>query len=484
MIKATSKPRDLLYERVSNSIRRLIEEGSLKPGDRVPSIRRLSRQQGVSISTVLQAFIHLENAGLIEARPQSGYYVRARRLEWPPEPRITRPPKTASVVSIDDLVSNVYDAARDPSIIPLGAACASADLFPYTKLMRLMGALSRRLGSRINDYDLPPGLLELRRQLALRSLDLGCRLTSDDIITTCGCTEAVAVCLQSVAGPGDVIAVESPTYYGFLRTIQSLKMKALEIPTDPRTGIQLDSLERVLRRKKVKACLVISNFHNPLGSCMPDENKKRLVQMAVRHDVSVIEDDIYGDLAFDAHRPLAAKAFDSTGHVMFCSSFSKTLAPGFRVGWVAPGRYYDRVLRHKGSLTLSTPTPTQWAVAEFLKSGGYDHMIRGLRRAFERQVQCTIESVGRHFPAGTRVSRPMGGFVIWVEMPKGVDAMKLFYAAIHVGISVAPGPIFSARREFRNFIRLNCGHPWSERLDQSVATLGKLAASQMRRRNS
>jgi len=476
MIKVIEKPKERLYEQVAGSIRQLIEEGSLKPGDRVPSVRRLSRHQGVSISTVLQAFMQLENGGFIEARPQSGYYVRARMLNLPLEPRVTRPPKTASVVSVEDQVSQVYEAARDPSIIPLGAACAQADLFPAAKLMRLMGSLGRRLGSKINDYDLPPGLLELRRQLARRALDQGCRLTSDDIITTCGCTEAVALSLQAVAGPGDTIAVESPTYYGFLRMIQSLKMKAVEIPTDPRTGIQLDGLDRVLQKKKVKAVLVMSSFHNPLGSCMPEDHKKKLVELITRYDVPLIEDDIYGDLSFSLHRPVAAKAFDKKGLVMLCSSFSKTLAPGFRVGWVAAGRYHDAVMRYKSSLSLATPTPLQWTLAEFLQSGGYDHMIRGLRRTFEIQVQRMSESVGRNFPRGTRVSRPLGGFVIWVEMPEYVDAMKLFREAIESGISLAPGPIFSASQGFRNFIRLNCGHPWTDRMDQAVATIGRLAA--------
>ncbi len=480
MIEAV-KTKSLLYEQVADSIRRLIEEGSLKPGDRVPSVRRLSRHQNVSISTVLQAFMILESRGLIEARPQSGFYVKARMLTLPPEPRSTKPPKSASLVSIDDLVLKVYEAARDKSIIPLGAACAQSDLFPYARLNRLTGSLGRRLGARINDYDLPPGLLELRRQLARRALDLGCRLTSDDILTTCGCTEAVALCLQSVAGPGDTIAVESPTYYGFLRMIQRLKMKAVEIPTDPREGINLDALEKVLAKRKVKAVLVMPSFNNPLGSCMSEENKRKMVELITKHETPLIEDDIYGDLAFDTHRPLAAKAFDQKGLVMLCSSFSKTLAPGYRVGWVAAGRFQDEVMRYKSSLSLSTPTPLQWTIAEFLQSGGYDHMIRGLRKTFAHQVQRMSEAVGRYFPPGTRISRPQGGFVLWVEMPESVDAMKLFDDAIASGISLAPGPIFSASQGFRHCIRLNCGHAWTDRIDQAVATLGRLAGLSIRK---
>ncbi len=474
MIEAV-KTKGLLYEQVADSIRRLIEEGSLKPGDRVPSVRRLSRHQKVSISTVLQAFMILENGGLIEARPQSGFYVKARSLELPPEPRLIKPPKAANTVSIDELVSKVYEAARDKSIIPLGAACAQSDLFPHARLTRLTGSLGRRLGARINDYDLPPGLLEFRRQLARRALDLGCRLTSEDIMTTNGCTEAVAMCLQTVAGPGDTIAVESPTYYGFLRMIERLKMKAVEIPTDPRTGMDLDGLESVLRKRKVKAVLVMASFHNPLGSCMTESSKRRMVELITKYDTPLIEDDIYGDLAFETHRPLAAKAFDQKGLVMLCSSFSKTLAPGYRVGWVAAGRYQEEVIRCKSALSLATPTPLQWTLAEFLQSGGYDHMIRGLRRTFAQQVQRMSEAVGRYFPEGTRISRPQGGFVLWVEMPGKVDAMRLFDEAISAGISVAPGPIFSASQGFRQCIRLNCGHPWSDRIDHAVATLGRLA---------
>jgi DNA-binding transcriptional MocR family regulator len=369
----------------------------------------------------------------------------------------------------------VYRAAADPAIIPLGAACPHPGLFPAANLMRLTGTMARRLGPRINDYDMPPGLPELRRQIARRSLNLGCPLTSDDLVTTCGCTEAVALSLLAVAGPGDTIAVESPTYYGFLRTIESLNMKALEIATDPREGMEPDALERALRRGRVKAVLVMPSFHNPLGSCMPEARRRRMVELVTRYDVPLIEDDIYGDLAFDGERPPPAKAYDRKGLVLLCSSFSKTLAPGFRIGWVAPGRYRDTVARLKASLSLSVSTPLQWTLAEYLHTGGYDHLLRRLRRTFAHQVRQMSDAVSRTFPEGTRISRPLGGFVLWVELPRRVDAMGLFDEAIEAGISLAPGHLFSPGHAFRHVIRLNCGHPWSERIEHAVSTIARLA---------
>jgi DNA-binding transcriptional MocR family regulator len=376
-----------LYEQVADWISGLIERGTLRPGERIPSVRRLSSQQKVSISTVLQAYFLLENWGLIEARPQSGFYVRLYRRDLPSEPKISDPPLTAQPVSIGDLVSQVFEAARDPGIIPLGAACPSPELFPTLRLNRILASVARREGYLINTYDFPPGNLELRRQIARRSLEWGCSLSAEDIVTTYGCMEALNLCLRAVAQPGDTIAVESPTYFGVLQAIESLKMKALEISTHPRTGISLEALEGAIKRHRVRACVVMANFHNPLGSCMPDENKKQLVELLTRREIPLIEDDIYGDLYFGTIRPKAAKAFDRQGLVLLCSSFSKTLAPGYRVGWMVPGRFKRQVERLKFMTTAGGARLPQMAIAEFLQNGGYDHYLRRIRKAYAGQVQ-------------------------------------------------------------------------------------------------
>lgn len=470
-----SSPDGCLYDQLASYIVTLIERGTLRPGDRIPSVRRLSRQQGVSTATVLHAYVHLENRGIIEARPQSGHYVRSLRRSILPEPRAPRPSSTATRVSVGSLVAKVYGATRDPLIVPFGAAYPSPEVLPTEKLNRTMSAIARTAGGMGVTYDAPPGYLPLRRQIARRAMESACSLSAEDIITTFGAMEALTLCVRAVAQTGDTVAVESPAYYGLLQLIESLGIKAIEIPAQPRLGMDLDALEETLSRQRIKACLAIPNFNNPLGSAMSDASKERLVAMLARREIPLIEDDIYGELHFGDARPRPAKAFDREGLVMLCSSFSKTLAPGYRVGWTAPGRFRERVEQLKFAQTVATATLPQMAIADFIENGGYDHHLRQLRRRFASQVQRMSEAIAEHFPPGTRVSRPEGGFVLWVEMP-GASALDLHERALSAGISVAPGPIFSAKARFSNCIRVSCGYPWSELHDHAIRTLGRLAA--------
>ena len=332
-----------LYKQVALRISELIEHGTLRAGERVPSVRRCSQQQNVSIATVMQAYRLLESRGVIEARPQSGYYVRMRRWSPPPEPEMYKPAPRPVQVQVSELVMQVVKAGRDPALIRLGAALPAPELFPIKELHRTLAAVGRRAPIAATSYDAPPGHWGLRVQVARRAMEAGCTLSPDDIITTSGATEALNLCLRAVAKPGDVIAIESPTFFGILQTIESLGMRVCEIPTYPREGICLDELEARLKCCRIKACLFTLNFSNPLGSCMPDEKKKELVKMLARREVPLIEDDIYGHLHFSGARPKVAKAFDEQGWVMLCDSVTKTLSPGYRVGWVAPGRFRSKV---------------------------------------------------------------------------------------------------------------------------------------------
>jgi DNA-binding transcriptional MocR family regulator len=315
----------------------------------------------------------------------------------------------------------------------------------------------------------------LRRQIARRAAECGVALRADEIVTTVGTMEALHLCLRTVARAGDTIAVESPAYYGVLQLIESLEMRALEIPSNAGTGIDLGLLEAALRQQRVKACLVVTSFSNPLGALMPDDAKRELVKMLAKRDIPLIEDDIYGDLHFDGARPRPARAFDRHGLVMLCGSFSKTLAPGYRVGYVAPGRYRDAVERLKFAQTVATGTLPQMAIADFLENGGYERHLRRLRRALSEQVARVSEAIAEHFPTGTRISRPRGGFLLWVEMPPGKSALELHDRALARGVSVAPGPIFSAKQRFTSCIRVSCGFPWSEAIERGVRTLGQIA---------
>jgi DNA-binding transcriptional MocR family regulator len=473
-----SERASFLYKSVAEDISGLIHGGTLATGERVPSVRRLSRQRRISISTVLQAYQLLESRGLIEARPQSGYYVRGARRPVE-EPAVSRPPKSPRPVDVHALVSRVLEDRRWNELIPFGTSIPHQGLMPAAKLQRLLSSIARHHPSTLTSYTFPPGHEALRRQIALRMRDWGVRVAADDIIVTNGCIEAINLCLRAVAKAGDVIALESPTYFGLLQIIESHGMKALEIPTHPRDGVSLEVLELAIEREKVKACMLMPTVSNPLGSTMPEAAKKRLVAMLAERDIPLIEDCVYSALHFGATQPFAAKAYDRKGTVMLCSSFSKTFAPGFRLGWAVPGRYAAHVQMLKFVSSVGVSDLFQLAAAEFLASGGYDRLLRRLRRTYAQQIEGVKHVVSRHFPEKTRVTRPSGGFVLWVVMPEGADSVAIYEQAVKEGIGVAPGPMFSASSRYRNCMRVNCGLPWSAQAERALARIGELARKQI-----
>ena len=480
MIQTLIAPKPMpLYAGLADSLQQLIEQGTLRPGHRVPSVRRMSLQRDVSISTVLQAYTLLESRGFLEARPQSGYYVRPRLPSHTPEPRMARPMARPSYVGVNDLTAEVLMHAADPSYLPLGAACPDHTLFPTKKLARILGAVGRNDPALLGRYSMSLAYDPLSREIARRYLLAGAPLAHDELVITVGCCEAINLSLRAVTRPGDTVAIETPAYFGFLETIQSLGLRTLEVPTEPRTGIDLAALRDALAHNDVKAVIVMPSFQNPLGSCMPDDKKERLYRLLADFDVPAIEDDIYGDLHFGERRPKPLKAWDTDGRVLLCSSFGKTLAPSLRVGWCAPGRYLERVRRLKFTNTLGTPVVLQKTISDFLRTGGYDHHLRSIRRAYQNQLQLFSQAILRHFPEGTRLSRPQGGFILWAELPAGVDTLQLHRDALRHHINTAPGALFSVKDRYRNCLRMNCGIPWSEPVDAALHTLGGLARTQL-----
>lgn len=465
----------LLYEEVAARIGGMIKNGTYRAGERVPSIRGLSRQMRVSANTVMESYARLENSGLIEARPQSGYYVCSRLAapEIPQAPWEQWKDFAPNPVTIGDVALEVMCNIANPSLVPLGGGIPNCELLPVDKLNRMLSSESRRFSLQSIAYPPAQGHKLLRTRIARRSLDSGCTLAPDDIIITSGCVEAMNLALQAVCRPGNTVAIGSPVYPTFLKSIQWMGLKVLEIPSTGQ-GMNLEVLDYAIRHNKVSACITIANFNNPLGSLMPIERKRELVTLLARHDIPLIEDDVYGDLAYGPSRPVSTKAFDENGLVLYCSSFSKTLAPGYRVGWIAPGRFREKVVQLKLLLNIATAAPTQFAIAEFLTNGGYDHHLRKIRRVYARQTALVREALLRHFPVGTRVNRPEGGYILWVELPDGSDAFKLYEGALREGISIAPGNIFTLGDGYKNCFRLNAAF-WSERTEQALETLGGLA---------
>lgn len=469
-----------LYETLAADIAQSIQDGVLQMGDRLPSVRQASISRAVSPSTVFQAYYLLEARGLIRARERSGYYVSVSPRKLPPEPeQASQPDEDSSPLDISELVFEVLGSARTRDMVPLGSAFPSPLLFPLARLAKVMASSVQQLDPWSSVDDLTPGNPQLRRQIALRYLTDGMHVQPDDIIITNGALDALNLCLMAVTRPGDAVLVESPTFYAALQSLERNGLHAIEVPTHPREGIDLAALARALDRHSPKACWLMSNFQNPLGSLMPEAKKRDLVALLAQHDVPLIEDDVYGELYFGDKRPAPAKAYDTKGLVMHCSSFSKCLAPGYRVGWAVPGRYARSVARLKLTTTLAASAPAQAALAAYLEKGGYDRHLRQLRHTLALQQSQFMEAIARYFPAGTHATRPKGGYFLWVELPKGINALILHRQALALGISIAPGPIFSAHHGFSNCIRLNYGHTWDARTEAALATLGKLMQDQI-----
>jgi len=472
------------YQQIADRLTRLIEEGAYSPGAAAPSVRKLSQQWNVSITTILKAYYLLEARGLLTPRPRSGFYVSQRLPSAPPEPDLSNPESDPSRVGMRELITMII--LRDtlnPNLAQLGAAHPAPELTATRQLNRIMATAARRLGDRAGLYMTPAGNRPLRQQIVRHAVGAGCTLDAEELIITSGCGEAIFTCLQAICHPGDTVAVESPICFDVFQYLENLGLKALEIPTHPRDGISIEALRFALENNSVQACLVISNFNNPLGSCIPDERKKELVDLLTSHQIPLIENDIFGDMHFSSRRPMSAKAFDTEGLVLWCGSFSKTLSPGLRVGWAAAGRFRSMVAWLKYSTSMATATLPQLAVADFLAEGGYRQHLRRIRRIYQDRVAELRRAVIRFFPGDIRVTDPAGGYLLWIALPDAIDALTLYKTALKEGIAITPGHLFSTGDRYRNFIRLNAAN-WSDDVMPAVQRLGRVINTMLKRSES
>lgn len=463
------------YISLANDLERKIRTGNFKAGEKLPSLRTLRAQTGRSISTIYQAYGELEDRGIIDVREKSGFYVKPLLDKVLPRPIREQGIIEPHQVTINSHSTMLQQYVNNPEMLQLGTAITSPELLPLKQLAReVRSAAAGYMTGDMIGYGHPTGVSALRTELAKRSVGYFSREKGEEIIVTSGCMDAIALCLRAVAREGDVILIESPTFLCYLQLIEDLNMKALEVPVDSETGFDLNQLEQVLSKHDVRAALLNANFHNPLGYVMSNAEKKRLVEIITGRDIPLIEDDIYGDLYFTETRPVPLKSFDRTGLVLYCSSFTKSLAPDLRVGWTIPGRFKEKVKRIKFNSTVVNSQLNQEVVARFLATGAYERHLRKMRNSLKKQTANMVMAVARYFPEGTRVSAPKGGICLWVELDKRVDSLELFERARKENIAIVPGNLCSVTDRFRHCIRLNCGYPWSERLEEGVRKLGMM----------
>ena len=466
------KQTDHLYVQVAEGIERMIGEELLKIGDKLPSVRVLSEEYGISMGTAFQAYYHLEGKGLIEARPKSGYYVRFNFRKYPALPEIAVPERRANEVSVEEMVSTVFKTMTTGDLLNLSVAAPPIELLPASKLNKSLMHAMRSSKHHGIYYEHVQGNQELRRQLTKLFFNWGGKFSEDELLVTAGCMEGLVTCLKAVTNPGDTVAIESPTYFGIFQAIESLGLKVFEIPTDPVDGVDIKYLERAIKKSAIQACLFVPNFSNPMGGCMPDDQKRKLVELITQFKIPLIEDDIYGELYFGRHRPKTCKTFDKEGWVLQCGSLSKSLAPGYRIGWIIPGRFKAKVINLKMINTLTGTSITQLAMAHFLSIGRYEYHLKKLRKALHTQSLRYIQNILEFFPPDTKISRPQGGFVLWLELNKRIDAYQVYHEAVKQKISIAPGQVFSSQGQFRNCLRISYANPWNTDVEKAIKILG------------
>lgn len=471
------KPPMPLYQELSSRLAKLIQAGTFSAGDRMPSVRQTSREHQVSISTVIEAYRLLEDQGLIEARPRSGYYIPPPTLAPSQMPLVAKHSTRPIHIEQSAIFETVMDLVENRAMVPFAGAAPDDSIIPSGKLASLTNSVLRKFKSEAFRYTPPMGRRELRVALSRRLLATGIKATPDDIITTHGATEALYLALRATTQRGDLVAVETPTYFGILHLIRDLGLRAIEVPVCPGNGMKLDALESALKKHRIAACLVQPNFHNPIGSVMSPGAKIRLAALSVSHGFAIIEDDVYGELFHEGERPPSIALYG--GNVLHCGSISKTIAPGLRVGWVIAGNYQKEVKRLKTIQCPWNATLSELVVAEFLDAGGYDRHLRRIRQIYSQQCARVRQAVVTHFPPITRVNQPRGGFVLWIEMPEGFDSEAFTVDAMAKGISLVPGTLFSPTGGLKNCLRLSCGFAFGNRTLDAIATLGKLATAHL-----
>lgn len=369
-MKKKSNGKELLYVKIARSLEQQINNDTLKVGDKLPSIRMICRQHGVSMSTAQFAYYELEAKSLIEPRPQSGFYVSNSFRKKLAMPDVSKPENKPAAKTVTDIIENSYNTSGENNFTVFSRGVPAVQLLPTAKLNKATLQAVRSLPGGGTVYEPLQGNEKLRRQVAKWSFSWKGNLSEKDILSTAGCMSAISHCLMALTKRGDTIAVESPCFYGILQLAQSLGLKILELHTNPQTGVEMESLKKIVEKTKPAACLFVSNFSNPFGSLMPEEHKKEAVRLLEKYNIPLIEDDLYGDIYFGDQRPACCKSYDEAGMVLLCNSFSKTLAPAYRVGWVAAGKFMNEVMKIKLFHSLSSTPITHEAIGSFLRPAG------------------------------------------------------------------------------------------------------------------
>jgi DNA-binding transcriptional MocR family regulator len=463
-----------IYITFANKMAAMIDSGIYKAEEKLPSIRNLHKENGLSIGTVLQAFNYLMDKGLIISREKSGYFVNHRLGTRLPIPRALPASLSERSVHIDQLLHKLRINGTSRNFVSFANALPDNRLLPFNSIKRAIQQTSRDISGSYLKLETRIGNQELREEIAKRSFLWKGSTHADELIITNGATEAILCCLKAVTKPGDTVLVQDPCYYGIMQVLETLDLKIATIPSHPETGISIDDVKEACNKLAIKACVLVSNFNNPDGASISTEGKKQLADFANSHQIPLVEDDLYGELFFEGSRPDTIKAYDTEGWVMYCSSFTKTLVPGFRIGWCAAGQFTYEVGRIKSMQNGSTSSFSQRVIQQLLSSGSYERHLQKFRLELNKNLIRTTELIEQQFPKGTKITRPTGGLVIWVELPEHINSASFQEKAFQQEVSYAPGELFSAKGDYKHYIRISYCNLWENKVQKALVKLGEL----------
>ncbi len=464
--------KEFRYQVLSKQLTQGIKSGRWKSGERLPSVRELCLSQSLSKATVLHALHQLEAEGLLEARPKSGYFVKAAKQhkQRPPQPSLSKP--TPQSVNVPTLFRDIMKHSAAFDILPgAGGNEASSHIIELNR--HISRAMRNHPENKAMYYNEPAGDLALRSQITERYRQFDLSINPDQFCITSGCQNALFLALMTTCKPGDNVIVESPAFYGVLQLLEQLQLNVIEVPASAETGLDINAFESTLKTWQVTACVVTPAFATPTGATIPDQNKARLMTLADHYDIAVIEDDIYGDLFFGT-RPTPLKALDSQERVILCSSFSKALSRDLRIGWISGGRWHEKITQLKLVTHLASSQSLQQGLASFMAEGCYRRHLGHYRQRLKQQRDQLVGVIRDYWPNSTLFSVPEGGLALWLEMDSSLNMQAAYLRALEKSIILTPGSLFSATGQYQNYLRLSFTHPITGARKKALQTLAAI----------
>lgn len=471
-----------LYKQLQDDLLDAILRGSAPAGSRLPSLRRLAKDFGVSRITVETAYEALQAQGLIETRGRSGSFVAGRSalsarphgakrdgsLPW--ESRLA----PGANPERERMLGQVFLSAAGAGGISFAWGAGDPRLFPVDAFRTIISRILRHEGGDALGPELTQGNPGLRAAFAayLRRVEIDAG--ADEIVVTAGSQQAFDLVVGALVRRGDRVAVEEPTWPGALGALEAAGAQIVGLPLDDE-GMRLDTLERALARG-LRLIYTVPTFHNPTGTVMPAARRRDVVALARRHGVPIFEDDALRDIRFGSPLPPPLAALDPSGNVIYAGSFTKSVLPAARLGYfVAPAGLRQWAVARKRSMDLFCSPLLQRAMAEYLESGAAQRYWKRISRVYARRQRAMDEALARHLPSGARWRRAPGGPVMWLRLPEGVSVRALFAEAGRAGVTFAPGEAFFVAPADQPYIRLNFAALDEDQIARGVATLGALA---------